>query len=289
MPSAAYETGRVVRDGRFDAPHPIPLVVDPVPGPTAPPAPDETPWVFRHRVWIIGAAFLLAAFGSAYLSRVVQVPFAQWMSLDPRLRIGNNRAPLDGAPVLEVLAPTLLILAGMAIRAWGTSYLRGHVMLDKRLHTDRLIIAGPFRWCRNPLYLGNMLLAAGYGLYLPAPGLLLATLAMGIAVGSIANAEAKALRKTYGAQYEAYEKAVPMFIPKPPAKTLLRGTPVEPDWRNGILTEMWQVLLAAYLACIALRQGKLAVVLVAIAFVGMTWMRWRNNRSRVADAASPKA
>jgi protein-S-isoprenylcysteine O-methyltransferase Ste14 len=233
--------------------------------------------VFRNRVWLIGLVFLGAALLARLLAGRVPVPFAAWMAVDPRLQLGS-RSSLAGGPTLQVLAPTLLILAGMALRAWGTSYLRGHVMMDKRLHTDRLIVAGPFRWCRNPLYLGNVLFAAGFGLYLPPPGLLLAVAGMGAAVGAIAAAEAKALRKAYGAEYAAYERAVPMFLPRPPPKSLPGGTPVRPDWANGLQTELWQGIVAAYLACLALRQDAVALALAAVAFLGIAWLRRRNRR-----------
>jgi protein-S-isoprenylcysteine O-methyltransferase Ste14 len=234
--------------------------------------------VFRNRVWLIAVAFIGSALLARLLAPRVTVPFGQWMALDPRLQLGARGVGLAGAPVLQIAAPTLLMLAGMALRAWGTSYLRGHVMMDRRLHTDRLIVAGPFRWCRNPLYLGNVLFAAGFGLYLPPPGLLLAVAGMGTAVGVVAAAEATALRKVYGAQYEAYERAVPMFLPRPPRKGLLAGTPVRPDWGNGLRTEIWQGVVAAYLACLALRQTALALALAAVAFGGLAWLKVRNRR-----------
>lgn len=248
------------------------------------PTQRPTPWVFRYRVWLIGGVFLLASLGAEFVARRVQVPYGDWMSLDPRLRLGSQLPPA-GAPVWQLAVPSLFILAAMALRSWGTSYLRGHVMLDKELHTDRLIVAGPFRWCRNPLYLGNVLFAAGVGLYLPPPGLLFAVAGMGAAVGAIAAAEAKALRQVYGAQYAAYERAVPMFLPKPPRRDLLRGTPVKPDWANGLQTELWQGLVAVYFALLALRLDVPALAVVVLIFFGLGFLRSRNRRAKaLADA-----
>jgi protein-S-isoprenylcysteine O-methyltransferase Ste14 len=249
--------------------------------------PNATPWVFRHRVWVIAAAFLGSALLANAVSRAVRVPFGEVLALDPRLQLGS-RLPFEGAPVAQVIAPTLLILAGMALRTWGTSYLRGHVMLDRRLHTDRLIVAGPFRWCRNPLYLGNVLFAAGFGLYLPPPGLLFAVAGMGIAVGFIAVAEAKALRKAYGTEYHDYARKVPMFLPRPPRRDLPGGTPVEPDWANGLKAELWQLVLAGYLACVALRQTAAALVLAAVAFVGVVLVRRRARPNRDSGDAGER-
>jgi protein-S-isoprenylcysteine O-methyltransferase Ste14 len=238
--------------------------------------------VFRHRGLLIAAAFVSAAFLAHLLAPFARLPLLeQATALDPRLRLGST-LPLAGAPVLQLLAPGLLIVAGMLLRAWGTSYLRGHVMMDKRLHTDRLIVAGPFRWLRNPLYLGNLLFAAGFGLYLPPPGLLLAVAFMALPLGIVAAAEERALRQRYGQEYEQYAAKVAAFLPRPPPRDLPKGSAVQPDWKNGLLTESWQILVGAYLACLALRQQALAVGLLLVAVVGIGLTRARHRHQAKA-------
>ncbi|MEA3143596.1 MAG: hypothetical protein QOG31_920 [Thermoplasmata archaeon] len=247
----------------------------------AEPAESTTPWVFRNRGLLIGAAFLSAAFLSRLLAPYVRVPLLdRTTALDPRLQIGST-LPFDGAPVWQIAAPCLLIVAAMLLRAWGTSYLRGRVMMDRSLHTDRLIVAGPFRWLRNPLYLGNLLFAAAFGLYLPPPGLPLAVLAMALPLGFVASAEERALRQRYGAEYGAYAAKVAAFLPRPPPKDLPRGSEVRPDWANGLLSESWHLLVGAYLACTALRQQTAALVVLAVAVVGITVSRaWQRRHAK---------
>src|SRR6185437_12094703 len=58
----------------------------------------------------------------------------------------------------------LFCVAAAALRTWGTAYLNSEVMVDSRLHTSRLVADGPYRYVRNPLYFGNILLAIGFGL-----------------------------------------------------------------------------------------------------------------------------
>jgi len=43
------------------------------------------------------------------------------------------------------------------------AYLHSSVVHDSQLHSDRLVADGPYRRVRNPLYLGNILLAFGLG------------------------------------------------------------------------------------------------------------------------------
>jgi protein-S-isoprenylcysteine O-methyltransferase Ste14 len=59
---------------------------------------------------------------------------------------------------------SILGAAGAGLRTWAAAYLRPEVMRDHRLHDERLTADGPFRHVRNPLYLGNILMAAGMGL-----------------------------------------------------------------------------------------------------------------------------
>jgi protein-S-isoprenylcysteine O-methyltransferase Ste14 len=58
----------------------------------------------------------------------------------------------------------LLLTLAAVLRTWGTAYLQAEIMRDSRVHTEKLLADGPFRYVRNPLYLANILMAAGVGL-----------------------------------------------------------------------------------------------------------------------------
>ena len=76
---------------------------------------------------------------------------------DPHLNSLAARHALQG---LFVLSATLVTAAAW-IRTWGGAYLRTEVVHDTAVRTERLVADGPYRHLRNPLYFGNMLLAAG--------------------------------------------------------------------------------------------------------------------------------
>ncbi len=80
---------------------------------------------------------------------------------------------------------------------------------------QRLVVGGPFRWVRNPGYAAGITLLVGQALLFASPALLL--YAAGIALGFhlfVVFHEEPALRREFGAEYEAYCRAVPRWIPR---------------------------------------------------------------------------
>ena len=87
--------------------------------------------------------------------------------------------------------------------------------------TERLVTGGAYRYVRNPMYLAVAAAIVGQALWLGRPGLLLYAAAFCLAVSAFARGyEEPALSRRFGAQYDAYRRAVPAWLP--------RRTPWEP-------------------------------------------------------------
>lgn len=81
--------------------------------------------------------------------------------------------------------------------------------------TQRLVVDGPYRYVRNPMYLAVVPAIIGQALALGQPALLLYAAAVGGATGAFAHGyEEPTLRRQFGAQYEAYRRAVPAWRPR---------------------------------------------------------------------------
>ena len=81
--------------------------------------------------------------------------------------------------------------------------------------TERLVIGGAYRYVRNPMYLAVAALIVGQALMLGHSVLLLYAAAFGVAVAAFVHGyEEPVLSRRFGAQYEAYRRAVPAWWPR---------------------------------------------------------------------------
>ncbi len=109
-------------------------------------------------------------------------------------------------PTMEWLIPGLTVaLLGLLLRCWAAGHLRKH---------EKLTISGPYRWTRNPLYLGSFLMGLGFSLaggrWWMAPLFLLLYLLVYVPV---MRAEEGELRGRYGAAAESFIERVSLFVP----------------------------------------------------------------------------
>jgi hypothetical protein len=103
---------------------------------------------------------------------------------------------------------TLLIGLGAALRLWAGLYIGGHKERD-------LVTSGPYSCARNPLYLGNLLAAAGIAALTCSPDVFVLTLAATTAVYvATIRAEQRKLRPIFGAAYDRYLREVPALVPR---------------------------------------------------------------------------
>jgi len=81
--------------------------------------------------------------------------------------------------------------------------------------TRRLVIGGMFRHVRNPGYVSVIALLLGETLFLGSRVLLLYTISVALAFHLfVIFYEEPALRRSFGAEYEAYCRRVPRWIPR---------------------------------------------------------------------------
>ena len=81
----------------------------------------------------------------------------------------------------------------------------------------RLVVRGPYRWVRNPMYVALATILLGQFLLHPHRGLVLYALAAMLAVALFVRLyEEPTLRRRFGAEYEDYVARVPRWWPRRP-------------------------------------------------------------------------
>jgi protein-S-isoprenylcysteine O-methyltransferase Ste14 len=81
--------------------------------------------------------------------------------------------------------------------------------------TRQLVVGGLYRYVRNPMYLAVAATIVGQAMILGRPGLLVYALAFGVAVGAFVHLyEEPTLERRFGAEYDAYRRAVPGWWPR---------------------------------------------------------------------------
>lgn len=112
------------------------------------------------------------------------------------------RRPVEPA---AVAASVLLVVPGLALRAYASGYVKKNRELTQ---------TGPYAYTRNPLYLGSMLIAAGFAVALMS-WIVAVVLAAGFALIYIPviASEERFLRATFPG-FDEYCRRVPRLLPR---------------------------------------------------------------------------
>jgi protein-S-isoprenylcysteine O-methyltransferase Ste14 len=159
-------------------------------------------WILRH------------AFAIAVLPVTVTILVPRWLC---RRYSVTLRAPADSSEWLCVILGVLLCLAGLALFV-TTLFLfakRGRGTLAPWDPPVHLVIAGPYRFVRNPMVSGVLLITAGESLILRS-----SVHAIWAGVFLLLNAiyipliEEPQLHQRFGEAYREYTRNVPRFLPR---------------------------------------------------------------------------
>ena len=109
-----------------------------------------------------------------------------------------------------------LIGVGEFLRLYSVGYLGISSRITDHAATDELVIDGPYRFVRNPIYLGNMLIYLGFAVlsnvFFPLfPALTLVFFAFVYSL--ITRYEESEIRSKFGSNYDEYLRRVPRFFP----------------------------------------------------------------------------
>jgi protein-S-isoprenylcysteine O-methyltransferase Ste14 len=154
---------------------------------------------------------------------------------------------------------------GEALRVWAAGHLR---------KTVRLVTSGPYRYTRNPLYLGRLLIFTGVAIMAWLPGgASFGVLAAGWAVFFVyylprkERVESARLRAIHGAAYDHYRDAVGALLPR---VTPYRGG-ADAGWSSERMLanrEHWMIVAIVVLTLVLLAHAYQIETGAALQFLG---------------------
>ena len=109
----------------------------------------------------------------------------------------------------------LFIFSGMAVRGItiGLEYIERGGLLRK-INANNLVTGGIYSTCRNPMYLGNLLILFGFGIYANSSFFTLVIFPVFVFIYySIIKAEEQFLTKRFGQKYIDYKQKVNALLP----------------------------------------------------------------------------
>jgi protein-S-isoprenylcysteine O-methyltransferase Ste14 len=220
---------------------------------------------YRYRFWLIFGLFF-AAF-SCYWIDHTNAAVALLRLVAPSLDPDGARGR-DGLRLLFGLGAVLGLL-GAWIRSWATAYLRDEVVHDTVVRTEGLVADGPYRYMRNPLYLGTQLLMLGMALATSRLGAILLIVGGGVIHLRLIGREEAALAAAQGEPFRAYCARVPRFLPALTPRVPAAGR--TPLWLQGFVGESFIWIIGAAMAAFAITLDSRALLYTSLAGVALRW------------------
>jgi protein-S-isoprenylcysteine O-methyltransferase Ste14 len=190
---------------------------------------------FRLRM-PINAAIIILGFAAPWIEAWgigKRVSTLEWLALELS-RTGLVRFTV-ATPVVIVIAA---LIAGCAaiMRVWGTAYLGPATVNSMSMRAGAVMADGPYRYVRNPLYLGLWLMVAAMVFLMPPTGAVVSLALLTLFVLRLIHGEEAFLSAQLGEPYRAYLRAAPRIIPR--LRSALPRTGAKADWLRALLTEM---------------------------------------------------
>jgi protein-S-isoprenylcysteine O-methyltransferase Ste14 len=130
-------------------------------------------------------------------------------------RVRHPAPPRAWAPLRVAGAALLATGAVVPVHAFLRFVVEGVGSPAPIAPTQQPVVGGPYRYVRNPMYLAVVAVIIGQALALGQPGLLAYAAAVGGATAAFAHGyEEPTLCRQFGAQYQAYRRAVPAWWPR---------------------------------------------------------------------------
>jgi protein-S-isoprenylcysteine O-methyltransferase Ste14 len=175
-----------------------------------------------------------------------RIALLEWIALEVS-RLGLLRFTLATPAV--IVCGSLIAALGAVLRIWASVWLGHGIFINQEMQAGAVMADGPYRYVRNPLYLGLLCMVAAMALIMPASGALFVLIVVPVFLYSLIRGEEAFLTAQSGESYRAYLRAVPRLMPR--LRTTLAPSGNSPHWLQAVLSEITPIGVFITIACLS--------------------------------------
>jgi protein-S-isoprenylcysteine O-methyltransferase Ste14 len=162
-----------------------------------------------------------------------RISLLEWLALEVSR---TGLASFSVATHALLVIASLIAAKAVLFRVWGTAYLGPGTVNSVNMVAGKVMADGPYRYLRNPLYIGLWCMVIAAAFLMPVSGALFAVVLIAVFLIWLTLGEEAFLTAKLGEPYLAYLRAVPRFVPR------LHGAPAaagaKPHWLRASLAEL---------------------------------------------------
>lgn len=222
---------------------------------------------FRLRMGIM-VAIIALGFWAPWIEALGigrRMTLMEWLALELS-RLGLM--PFNAATPAVIVIASLIAALGVVLRVWGTAYLGSDTVNSMQMQAGVLMAGGPFRYVRNPLYLGTVCMILAMAFVMPPTGALFVVLLLGAFLFRLILSEEAFLSARLGDPYRAYLRTVPRLIPA--LRTGLARAEIRPHWARAIASEVNPIGVFFTLAALSWRYDHWLMIRAILVSFGLS-------------------
>jgi protein-S-isoprenylcysteine O-methyltransferase Ste14 len=222
---------------------------------------------FRLRMWIqvgiVIVGFWAPWIGGLDLGR--RIATIEWLALEIS-RTGLLR--FTYATPIVIMAGAIAAALGVTFRVWGAAYLGYTTVHHAEMQAGAVMAAGPYRFVRNPLYIGGWFMMAAISMLMAPTGALFTMVLVTVFYARLILGEEAFLAAQLGAPYREYLRAVPRLVPR--FRDAPRQSAAQPQWLIALLTEINPIGIFITLAFLSWSYNNLLMIRAVVVSFGLS-------------------
>jgi protein-S-isoprenylcysteine O-methyltransferase Ste14 len=190
---------------------------------------------FRLRMAIM-AVLITLGFTAPWIQHGPRIVLLEWLPLE----LSRHGLVSFSVAVRLVIALAVLIAAkAMVFRILGAAYLGPATVIHGKMRGDALVASGPYRYVRNPLYIGLWAMTYALAFLMPPSGAIFVMIVVPLFMLRLTLGEEAFLTGELGQPYLDYLRAVPRLVPR--LRSTLPTSSGKPQWLRAVLSEFTSI------------------------------------------------